>query len=112
MHEVLAISAILTAAAFLISSFAVFWPEYREAQKREAAGTEDTSGAAAGASAAAGAGGAAWAGGAGGSGQSGNYPEYNIAGPEDMKRYFFNSSACPAAEQEEEQEVLALAARD
>lgn len=37
MREVLAFSAILTAVAFLVSSFAVFWPEYRAAQKRQAA---------------------------------------------------------------------------
>jgi hypothetical protein len=102
MHEVLAFSAILTAVAFLISSFAVFWPEYRAAQKREAAGTEDAAGAvtAAAAGAASGA----------GTGQSDYCPRYNIVGPEDMKRYFFNYPACPAQEQEEEKEELTLAA--
>jgi hypothetical protein len=112
MREVLAFSAILTAVAFLISSFAVFWPEYRAAQKRDAAGTEDVAGAGGAADAAtAGVGAAAAVAGAG-SGQSGYYPIYNTAGPEDMKRYLFNYPACPAQEQEEEKEGLALAARD
>ncbi len=116
MHEVLAFSAILTAGAFLISSFAVFWPEYRAAQKRDAASTESTAGAARAAGAAAEAAGVAGAAvtaaSSAGTGQSGNLPRYDIAGPEDMKRYYFNYPACPAAEQEEEQEVLAVAARD
>jgi hypothetical protein len=97
MREVLAFSAVLTAAAFFISSLAVFWPEFREAQKRGAAGTEDETGAAGA--------------GAADTGRPGYCPRYNIAGPEDMKRYFFDSSAYPAAE-EEEKEDLTLAARD
>jgi len=107
MHEVLAFSAILTAGAFLISSFAVFWPEYRAAQKRDAAGTESTAGAGTGVAGTAAAGASA-----AGTGQSGNHPRYNLTGPEDMKRYYFNYPACPAQEEEEEKEGLALAARD
>ncbi|MGC2425187.1 MAG: hypothetical protein WA666_12635 [Nitrospirota bacterium] len=115
MHEVLAFSAILTAVAFLISSFAVFLPEYRAAQKREAAGTTDgTEGAGMGATAAengAAAGAAAATRARAGTGQSGNRPKYDIAGPEDMKRYLFNPSARQMSE-EEEREHLALAAGD
>lgn len=92
MHEVLAFSAILTAVAFLVSSFAVFWPEYRAAQKRDAAGTDGTARA--------------------GKGQSGNRHGYRHAGPEDMKRYLFDSSACPAPEKGEEKEGVGLAAKD
>jgi hypothetical protein len=117
MYEVLAFSAILTSVAFFISSFAVFWPEYRAAQKRDAAGTDgmaETDGLSsmagtvgtAGSSGAAGAAGTART----GFGQSGNFPGYNPVGPEDMKRYRFNS--CPAQEEEEEEkEVLTMAAR-
>ena len=116
MHEVLAFSAILTAGAFLISSFAVFWPEYRAAQKRDAAGTESTTGAAASGTGATGVAGTAAAAGGGtsaaGAGQSGNHPRYDTAGPEDMKRYYFNYPACPAQEEEKEKEGLAMAARD
>jgi hypothetical protein len=109
MHEVLAFSAILTSVAFLVSSFTVFWPEYRAAQKRDAAGTEDA--AAAAKAAAAGAAGGGVAGVAGGqSGQSGYCTRYNIVGPEDMQRYFFNYPACPAQEHVEEEEELTLAA--
>ncbi len=111
MHEVLAFSAILTAGAFLISSFAVFWPEYRAAQKRDAASTERTA-PAAGAAAAEATGVAGTAASSAGTGQSGNHPRYNITGPEDMKRYYFNYPACPAQEEEEEKEGLVLAARD
>jgi hypothetical protein len=125
MYEVLAFSAFLTSVAFFLSSFAVFWPEYRAAQKRDAAeadvadtegmagmtGTAGTAGMAGtvGTTGIAGASGAEGNTGAEAGFWPGDYPGCNPVGPEDMKRYRFNS--CPAQEEEEETEVLALTAR-
>jgi hypothetical protein len=119
MYEVLAFSAFLTSVAFFISSFAVFWPEYRAAQKRDAAEADvaETERMAAMTGTAGTAGMAGTVGTAGAAGNTeaeagfwpGDYPGCNPVGSEDMKRYRFNS--CPVQEEEEETEVLALTAR-